>query len=226
MQLSLTRCTLLARAIYYASAMVSVCTQLLLLSQAVPLDLNGLAVMEGGAPRGIIFHPAGGRKKMNQVNLLSGSDLQFLTEQTPNNLDAGVARDNDFVGDLPSLVISERPPCPFGDADEQSGAELRLEEAGNFGIEAPADESERVVFFKEDNEKLRKMIAHLQRYNKSLQALVEFEYPSPNQKRTLLAKLEQEFGISRRHACRILKLARSTFWYKSSSCSQEKMIAG
>lgn len=163
---------------------------------------------------------------MNQANLLSGTDLQFLTEQAPQSLDAGISSVHTLTGDLPSLEISERPPCPFGDSDEIRNPEVLLTESIASESGAPSDESERVIFFKTENEKLHKMIAHLQRYNKSLQALVEFEYPTPNQKRALLAKLEQEFGISRRHACRILKLARSTFWYKSSSGTPEKMVAG
>lgn len=160
---------------------------------------------------------------MNQANLLSGSDLQFLTEQAPQSLDAGISSLN---SELPSLEINQRPACPFGDSDEIRDPEDLLGGSISRESEAPADESERVIFFKSENEKLHKMIAHLQRYNKSLQALVEFEYPTPNQKRALLARLEQEFGISRRHACRILKLARSTFWYKSSSAVQEQMVAG
>lgn len=162
---------------------------------------------------------------MNQANLVSGSDLQFLTDKAPQSLDAGVSREHELISDLPSLELCDRPPCPFVEADERIGPQM-LAEAIASEIESSASESERVAFFKQDNEKLQKMIAHLQRYNKSLQALVEFEYPTPNQKRALLAKLEQEFGISRRHACRILKLARSTFWYKSSSCTSEKVLAG
>lgn len=153
---------------------------------------------------------------MNQFNLATISGDLAVGHPMDEVSHVHTESSDAVVTELPSLEICEKA---------NSRAVENLEVFADSSA-AAAEESARAVSLKDENEKMRQMIAHLQRYNKSLQALVEFEYPRPNQKRALLAKLETEFGISRRHACRILKLARSTFWYRSTASNLEKQIAG
>lgn len=50
-----------------------------------------------------------------------------------------------------------------------------------------------------------------------LRARLDAERASPEEKRILLLELEKRYGISRRRACRLLNLARSTCWYRPTS---------
>lgn len=136
---------------------------------------------------------------MNDINY-SAQTISLIESYPATKLDKA---------ELPALELCNAPVAI-------ETTELSLVETSFVEIESK-NEAERAILLREENQKLQQMITHLQRYNGSLQALVEFEYKTPNKKRLLLAKLEQEFGISRRHACRILKLARSTFWYKSNT---------
>lgn len=65
--------------------------------------------------------------------------------------------------------------------------------------------------------KLESLLSQFAMLNKELQQIVDNRYPSPSHKRLLVEELERTHNISRRHACKLLNLARSSFWYKSTS---------
>ncbi len=75
-------------------------------------------------------------------------------------------------------------------------------------------ENQRIADLRLENARLKQLAQYLNTYNNSLKRIIELEYSSPAQKRTLLAKLVDEYGLSRRHVCRLLNLARSTCWYR------------
>lgn len=89
----------------------------------------------------------------------------------------------------------------------------------SFNIDELSPESERIAEIRQENLRLRQQIQYLKTYNNSLKGLIEHEYSTPSAKRTLLAKLVEEYGLSRRHVCRLLNLARSTCWYRSTAKS-------
>ena len=160
---------------------------------------------------------------MDKTNYLDSSALYSKAE---------VARSSG-VADLPGLEILQgssvidsdeaikfdqvdagscaRASTSFAPSEEQADIEVEgaLPALSSFAVRA---EQMRV-----ENASLVQMITNLERYNRSLQALVEFENKSPEKKRKLLPILEETFQISRRHACRLLQLPRSTFWYKSKT---------
>lgn len=85
--------------------------------------------------------------------------------------------------------------------------------------DASTCESAKIAEIREENLKLKQLAQYLTTYNNSLKSLIEHEYSSPSAKRALLAKLVEEYGLSRRHVCRLLNLARSTCWYRSTAKS-------
>lgn len=78
-------------------------------------------------------------------------------------------------------------------------------------------EDSRIACLKSDTEKLSVMLDKVRAANKELKHIVDQHCSSPSQKRLMLSQLEQTHSISRRSACRLLGLARSTCWYKSES---------
>lgn len=99
----------------------------------------------------------------------------------------------------------------------------------SFEIDTPACESvtledPRIIELREENQKLRQLAQYLQTYNGSLKKLIELDYSRPSAKRDLLEKLVKEYGLSRRHVCRLLNLARSTCWYRSTAKSGDLQI--
>lgn len=84
------------------------------------------------------------------------------------------------------------------------------------------DESPRIAELRESNQELRQLVQYLSKYNGSLKSLIELEYSSPTAKRALLEQLVKEYGLSRRHVCRLLNLARSTCWYRSTAKSAKQ----
>lgn len=77
--------------------------------------------------------------------------------------------------------------------------------------------SKDIQRLKDDNEKLESILSQLGMLNQELRQIVDNRYPSPSHKRLLVEELERTHSISRRHACKLLNLARSSFWYKSTS---------
>ena len=75
----------------------------------------------------------------------------------------------------------------------------------------------RIALLKEKNHSLKLTIEKLRATNADLKEIVNSTFASPSQKRLMLCELEQRYDISRRHACTLLNLARSTCWYKSPS---------
>lgn len=65
-------------------------------------------------------------------------------------------------------------------------------------------------------ERLNTTVSKLSAHIKLMQNTVDAFDLNPNDKRLLVSHLEERFDISRRHACRILNLARSTCWYRAS----------
>ena len=80
-------------------------------------------------------------------------------------------------------------------------------------------EDPRIQEVRNEIVRLKQLSQYLTTYNGSLKKLIEAEFPSPSAKRQLLGRLVDEYGISRRHVCRLLNLARSTCWYKSTAKS-------
>lgn len=72
----------------------------------------------------------------------------------------------------------------------------------------PFDELETEI------EKLRALITRTEEENSLMKRQIHSIYSSPVQKRQLLKQLEDRHNISRRRACRLLTLARSTCWYR------------
>lgn len=118
---------------------------------------------------------------------------------------------------LPALETTERQSTEWSHTSESNvsasfaSLELNLFEEH---IEDP-----RIQEVRDEIVRLKQLAQYLTTYNGSLKKLIEAEFPSPSAKRQLLGKLVDEYGISRRHVCRLLNLARSTCWYKSTAKS-------
>lgn len=72
----------------------------------------------------------------------------------------------------------------------------------------PFDELETEI------KKLRARITRTEEENSLMKREIHSIYSTPVQKRHLLKQLEDRHNISRRRACRLLTLARSTCWYR------------
>ena len=64
---------------------------------------------------------------------------------------------------------------------------------------------------------LKARVAHVEKRNSELKHVLHSIYTTPTQKRALLEELEWKHAISRRRACRLLNLARSTCWYRTAA---------
>lgn len=124
-----------------------------------------------------------------------GGALETKSIESRNTKDSGLA--------MPSLSID-------------------LESSHSIGEETEEIEAAKICQIREENAKLVQLAQYLTNYNNSLKRLIEHEYRTPNAKRALLEKLVDEYGLSRRHVCRLLNLARSTCWYKSTSKKDKK----
>jgi hypothetical protein len=80
---------------------------------------------------------------------------------------------------------------------------------------ACASEDSRITAMREENQRLKILLANVQAANKELKETVNLLCSSPSQKRLMMSQLQQNHRISRRNACRLLGLARSTCWYRS-----------
>lgn len=63
---------------------------------------------------------------------------------------------------------------------------------------------------------LKKKSLDIEKRNNELKHVLHSIYTTPAQKRALLEELEWKHKISRRRACRLLNLARSTCWYRAA----------
>ncbi len=64
---------------------------------------------------------------------------------------------------------------------------------------------------------LKAKVAQAEKRNNELKHVLHSIYTTPAQKRALLEELEWKHKISRRRACRLLNLARSTCWYRTAA---------
>lgn len=64
---------------------------------------------------------------------------------------------------------------------------------------------------------LNMRVLQIEKRNNELKHVLHSIYTTPNQKRALLEELEWKHNISRRRACRLLNLARSTCWYRTAA---------
>ncbi len=94
-------------------------------------------------------------------------------------------------------------------------------EASVVNVQPPAhdcgNEDLRIVRLQEECERLKLILENVRSANMKLKEAVSARCSSPSQKRLMLSQLEDKHGISRRNACRLLGLARSTCWYKSEA---------
>lgn len=81
--------------------------------------------------------------------------------------------------------------------------------------------ADHIDSFKREIETLQASVRQLALENESLKQLIDSIYSSPEQKRKFLVVLEKKYKISRRRACRLLSLARSTCWYRSCAAQIE-----
>jgi len=135
---------------------------------------------------------------------------ESMSTETP-----AVCSDNNTVFELP---VIEKPHLVTGDSAVMLPS-FNIDEAS-----PESAESERIADIRQENLRLRQQIQYLKTYNNSLKGLIEHEYSTPSAKRTLLAKLVEEYGLSRRHVCRLLNLARSTCWYRSTAKSRSSNL--
>lgn len=108
--------------------------------------------------------------------------------------------------------------CP---ADEVSAEPPRLEkkQPAELFAELPLAEDPRIVALRLEKNRLQRASNYLTTINKSLKYLIEIQYNKSKAKKELLAILEADLGLTKRHLCRLLNLARSTYWYKSNTKS-------
>lgn len=75
----------------------------------------------------------------------------------------------------------------------------------------------KITELQDENRRLNLLIETLSTQNTALIAKLDNQYPSPSEKKFILETLLRTHSISRRRACRLLNLARSTCWYRTSS---------
>lgn len=90
-------------------------------------------------------------------------------------------------------------------------------EVGDRESEVNENEDRRIVRLKEEAQRLKFALDSVCSFNNELKAAVNALCENPSQKRLLFAQLCQKHGISKRKACDLLGLARSTCWYKPCS---------
>jgi hypothetical protein len=81
---------------------------------------------------------------------------------------------------------------------------------------SPAQQA-RMTMLEAENRELQNQVDAIKKLNDEMIVHLDSIYASPGQKRALLTKLEEQHRISRRRACKLLKLARSTSAYITSS---------
>jgi len=84
----------------------------------------------------------------------------------------------------------------------------------------PPQQSDAISELEAEIATLEARAAQIESRNGELKEIIHSTYTSPNQKRALLEKIEWKHDISRRHACRLLNLARSTCWYRAASADR------
>ena len=82
-------------------------------------------------------------------------------------------------------------------------------------------ELKRLRLLEDENRKLKQLVADLSLDKAMLQEVVTKKALRPTQKRGWVGQLQERFGVSERHALRIMSMSRSSFSYqaKARDCS-------
>ncbi|MEL6676861.1 MAG: IS3 family transposase [Bacteroidota bacterium] len=82
----------------------------------------------------------------------------------------------------------------------------------------------RLKELEEENRKLKQMYANLSLENHAMKDLIEKKPLSPDQKRSSVAYLQSEHGLSLRKSCRIVNLSSSVYYYQPKERNDHVLI--